>query len=149
MLLKMLSELYMEYVYYVSSVQHVQHYIFFFLFNMTTPNHPYTYLSYCKYLFSDGNSGRENQQMKSTSSASAAKLGEHLDANSQMELVGHSIVSNLSLSLSLTHFMCTQRYEINGNLELTCEELKFTSILYRHTNFWWENVCCSIYGSGL
>nr|XP_011468828.1 PREDICTED: nuclear transcription factor Y subunit A-4-like isoform X1 [Fragaria vesca subsp. vesca]XP_011468829.1 PREDICTED: nuclear transcription factor Y subunit A-4-like isoform X1 [Fragaria vesca subsp. vesca] len=41
---------------------------------------------------SDGNSGRENQQMKSTSSASAAKLGEHLDANSQMELVGHSIV---------------------------------------------------------
>ncbi|KAK9913090.1 hypothetical protein M0R45_036915 [Rubus argutus] len=41
---------------------------------------------------SDGNSGRENQQMKSTSSAVVAKMGEHLDPNSQMELVGHSIV---------------------------------------------------------
>lgn len=105
----MLSELYMEYVYYVSSVQHVQHYIFFFLFNMTTPNHPYTYLSYCKYLFSDGNSGRENQQMKSTSSAAAPKLAEHLDANSQMELVGHSIVTNLSISLTHSLTLCAHK----------------------------------------
>ncbi|PRQ54658.1 putative transcription factor Hap2/NF-YA family [Rosa chinensis] len=59
---------------------------------------------------SDGNSGHENQQMKSTSSAVVAKLGEHLDANSQMELVGHSIVltsypySDPQYSGMLTHY---------------------------------------------
>ncbi|XP_061998802.1 nuclear transcription factor Y subunit A-4-like isoform X2 [Rosa rugosa] len=59
---------------------------------------------------SDGNSEHVNQQMKSSSSAVVAKLGEHLDANSQMELVGHSIVltsypySDAQYSGMLTHY---------------------------------------------
>ncbi|XP_009354754.2 nuclear transcription factor Y subunit A-1 [Pyrus x bretschneideri] len=40
----------------------------------------------------DGNNGSENQHIKSVSSSVVPALGEHVDPNSQMELVGHSIV---------------------------------------------------------
>ncbi|KAM1124256.1 hypothetical protein ACFX2H_039320 [Malus domestica] len=41
---------------------------------------------------SDGNNGSENEHIKSVSSSVVPALGEHVDPNSQMELVGHSIV---------------------------------------------------------
>ncbi|TQE08262.1 hypothetical protein C1H46_006044 [Malus baccata] len=41
---------------------------------------------------SDGNSGSENQHTKSVSSSVVPAMGQHVDPNSQMELVGHSIV---------------------------------------------------------
>ncbi|RXI05406.1 hypothetical protein DVH24_006663 [Malus domestica] len=41
---------------------------------------------------SDGNSGSENQHTKSVSSSVVPAMGQHMDPNSQMELVGHSIV---------------------------------------------------------
>ncbi|PQP98952.1 nuclear transcription factor Y subunit A-1 [Prunus yedoensis var. nudiflora] len=41
---------------------------------------------------SDQKNGCKNQQIKSVSSSVVPTMGEHLDPNSQMELVGHSIV---------------------------------------------------------
>ncbi|KAK9283110.1 hypothetical protein L1049_011341 [Liquidambar formosana] len=41
---------------------------------------------------SDGNRGQENQHLQLVSPSMPATMGEHLEPNSQMELVGHSIV---------------------------------------------------------
>lgn len=64
--------------------------------------------------------------MKSTSSALVAKMGEHRDPNSQMELVGHSIVRTLS-PLLLSYFIHThphkhtQRHDMHGKQAWTYE----------------------------
>ena len=52
---------------------------------------------------SDGRNGQDRQYLKHVPSAAPLTLGEHLEPNSQMELVGHSIVRHLSLSHTHTH----------------------------------------------
>lgn len=47
---------------------------------------------------SDGRNGQDRQHPKHAPSAAPLTLGEHLEPNSQMELVGHSIVRPFSLS---------------------------------------------------
>lgn len=49
----------------------------------------------------DGNIGQEHQHVNHVPSSNP-KMGEHLDPNSNMELVGHSIVRSVQLSLSQT-----------------------------------------------
>lgn len=45
---------------------------------------------------SDGRNGQSLQHLKHVPSSAPLTLGEHLEPNSQMELVGHSIVRPLS-----------------------------------------------------
>ena len=49
--------------------------------------------------WSDGRNGQEHQHLNPTASSTLPIMSEHLEPNSQMELVGHSIVRTLSLSL--------------------------------------------------
>ena len=67
------------------------------------PFHTRTHTNYCinlqVYFLSDGNIGQEHQHVNHVPS-STPKMGEHLDPNSNMELVGHSIVRPVQLSLS-------------------------------------------------
>lgn len=50
-------------------------------------------------LKTDGNNGLEHAHLKHIPSGTPLSMGEHLEQNSQMELVGHSIVRALSLFL--------------------------------------------------
>lgn len=60
------------------------------------------------HLISDANIGQEHQHINHVPSFTP-KMGKHLDPNSQMELVGHSIVrpSHLSLFLSISNIRLT------------------------------------------
>lgn len=61
--------------------------------------------------YSDQKNGCKNQQIKSVSSSVVPTMGEHLDPNSQMELVGHSIVSISSFPLAFYMY----KPSIHGN----------------------------------
>jgi len=65
------------------------------------------------HLISDVNIGQEHQHFNHVLTP---KMGKHLDPNSQMELIGHSIVrpAHLSLSLSLSSEAHTFRFLINN-----------------------------------
>lgn len=55
------------------------------------------------FLVSDENIEKEVQHLKYIPFSTSPPVGEHLDLNSHMELVGHSIVRALCLSLSGTN----------------------------------------------
>lgn len=76
----------------------------FLLYDHTCSHMQSIILIFKFHLISDANIGQEHQHINHVPSLTP-KMGKHLDPNSQMELVGHSIVrhSHLSLSLSLKH----------------------------------------------